>query len=104
MPGTGRPAWTYTKAALNAAGTDNWRGGLTWVGENGPELALHLVERDERNGMSPASVAALVAKTAERKNPAPLYTAGFQYKVFTLLIRLLPRRFASYLVGKIYGG
>ena len=22
----------------NAAGNDNWRGGLTWVGENGPEL------------------------------------------------------------------
>lgn len=25
-------------AAYNAAGTDNWRGGLTWVGETGPEL------------------------------------------------------------------
>ena len=24
--------------AHNAAGTDTWRGGLTWVGENGPEL------------------------------------------------------------------
>lgn len=24
----------------NAAGTDNWRGGMTWVGENGPELAI----------------------------------------------------------------
>ena len=23
---------------LNAIGTDNWRGGLTWTGENGPEL------------------------------------------------------------------
>lgn len=23
---------------VNAAGTDNWRGGLTWVGESGPEL------------------------------------------------------------------
>lgn len=23
----------------NAGGTDNWKGGLTWVGENGPELA-----------------------------------------------------------------
>jgi hypothetical protein len=23
---------------INAAGTDNWRGGLTWVGESGPEL------------------------------------------------------------------
>ena len=22
----------------NAGGTDNWRGGLTWVGESGPEL------------------------------------------------------------------
>lgn len=22
----------------NASGTDNWRGGLTWVGENGPEI------------------------------------------------------------------
>ena len=68
------------------------------------EKSVSVMEHDERNGMSPASVAALVAKTAERKNPAPLYTAGFQYKVFTLLIRLLPRRFASYLVGKIYGG
>ncbi|WP_207637073.1 phage tail tape measure protein [Desulfosporosinus sp. OT] len=26
------------KAARNANGTDNWRGGLTWVGEEGPEL------------------------------------------------------------------
>lgn len=25
-------------AGRNAAGTDNWRGGLTWVGESGPEL------------------------------------------------------------------
>ena len=25
-------------AAYNASGTDNWRGGLTWVGEGGPEL------------------------------------------------------------------
>ena len=24
----------------NASGNDNWRGGLTWVGENGPELAV----------------------------------------------------------------
>ena len=24
--------------SYNAAGTDNWRGGLTWVGEAGPEL------------------------------------------------------------------
>ena len=26
-------------AGYNAAGDRNWRGGLTWVGEGGPELA-----------------------------------------------------------------
>jgi phage-related protein len=27
-----------TRIGANAKGTDNWRGGLTWVGEEGPEL------------------------------------------------------------------
>ena len=27
-----------SKAGYNAAGTESWRGGLTWVGESGPEL------------------------------------------------------------------
>lgn len=31
-------AWKVTNG-YNAAGDSNWRGGLTWVGENGPELA-----------------------------------------------------------------
>lgn len=32
--------WSYNPelGAWNAAGTDDWRGGLTWVGEAGPEL------------------------------------------------------------------
>lgn len=29
---------TSIKVGNNAKGTDNWRGGLTWVGERGPEL------------------------------------------------------------------
>lgn len=28
----------YVSNGFNASGNDNWRGGLTWVGENGPEL------------------------------------------------------------------
>lgn len=35
-------AWTAvvkaSKVGQNAKGTDNWRGGMTWVGEEGPEL------------------------------------------------------------------
>lgn len=30
--------WHDTNIGQNAAGTDSWRGGLTWVGESGPEL------------------------------------------------------------------
>ena len=32
--------WSYNEelGAWNASGNDNWRGGLTWVGEAGPEL------------------------------------------------------------------
>ena len=32
-------AYDSGRVGRNAAGTDNWRGGLTWVGENGPEPA-----------------------------------------------------------------
>lgn len=35
---TGRYYNLSTGNYVNAAGTDYWRGGLTWVGENGPEL------------------------------------------------------------------
>ena len=31
-------AYDSGRVGRNAAGTDNWRGGITWVGENGPEL------------------------------------------------------------------
>jgi len=36
----GNSGWTYNSeiGAWNAGGNDNWRGGLTWVGESGPEL------------------------------------------------------------------
>ena len=38
-PETGKYVGNYGYAnGFNAGGTDNWRGGLTWVGESGPEL------------------------------------------------------------------
>lgn len=37
--GNGSYEWWYNYVyGRNAAGTDNWRGGATWVGENGPEI------------------------------------------------------------------
>ena len=37
-PATGRYYNINTGWYVNAPGTDYWRGGMTWVGENGPEL------------------------------------------------------------------
>lgn len=38
--GSDYAGWTWNEelGAWNASGNDNWRGGLTWVGEAGPEL------------------------------------------------------------------
>ncbi len=46
----------------NARGTDNWRGGLTWVGERGPELlnlprGSQIIPNHKTKGVSPAGVA-----------------------------------------------
>ena len=64
--------------------------------------AVAAMERDERGGMSPGDVAAVIVKAAEIKRPAPFYTAGGKYKVLALLFRLLPVRLAYYVVGKMY--
>jgi TP901 family phage tail tape measure protein len=37
-PALGGSAKSVFNVGTNAAGTDNWRGGPTWVGENGPEI------------------------------------------------------------------
>lgn len=60
------------------------------------------MEKDERGGMTPEYVAKQIVKAAEKKNPAPLYTIGFKYKIFTVLFRILPGRFSYWIVSKMY--
>ena len=45
----------YSRIGSNAKGTSNWRGGLTWVGEEGPEIVdLPRGSRVYPNGTYPA--------------------------------------------------
>ena len=60
------------------------------------------MEKDERNGMTPDTTAGVIVKAATDPNPAPLYTAGFKYKVFMMLFRLLPARLSYFIVSKMY--
>lgn len=60
------------------------------------------MEKDEKNGMTPDSVAKLVVKLAEKKHVSPLYTAGLQYKTLVFLSRFFPHKLAVKIVGGMY--
>ena len=64
--------------------------------------AVAKMEQDERNGMPPDAVAALILKLADKKRVSPLYTVGLSYKALVFLKRLFPVSFASKIVGGMY--
>ena len=66
------------------------------------DAAVASMERDERGGIPPAKVASVIVRAACKKNPAPLYVAGFKYRLLLGLYNLLPARAAVWLVGKFY--
>ena len=66
------------------------------------EAAVASMERDERNGIPVEKVAAVIVRAGLKKNPAPLYVAGFKYRLLLALYNLLPARAAVWLVGKFY--
>lgn len=59
------------------------------------------MEKDERNGMNPEVIGAYIAKIAEKKC-APICVAGVQYKILSLLCRVLPCSLRGKIVGVIY--
>jgi short-subunit dehydrogenase len=64
--------------------------------------AVAKMEKDEQNGYSPAVVAKVVYKVMERKNPPLRVAVGFSYKALMFLKRLLPDRFALWIITKLY--
>lgn len=64
--------------------------------------SVGVMVRDEMNGPEPIVIAKAILKLFRRKNPPVRTTVGFQYKLFVFLKRLLPDRFALYIVSKMY--
>jgi short-subunit dehydrogenase len=64
--------------------------------------SVQVMEKDEHNGMDPEYAAKVINKLISRRK-MPLYkTIGFKYKIFIIMHKLLPARFANYVVGSIY--
>lgn len=67
------------------------------------EKSVRTMERDEQNGMPPEALAKRAYCIASRRNPKPLYSCGFSYKLFCVLAKLLPNRLVNWILYKIYG-
>jgi len=66
------------------------------------DKSVAVMENDECNGMDPEVAAKTIDRLVQKKK-MPLYkTVGFKYKIFVLLHKLLPAKFANYVVGEIY--
>lgn len=61
------------------------------------------MERDEETGMDPAKAGACIARIALKKSVKPLYAIRFDYKVLSVLARVLPVRLLNWAVYLLYG-
>lgn len=69
---------------------------------NSISRSVSTMEKDEQNGIKPIKIAKKIHKIAKKRRVKPLYVAGFKYKLFVVLAKVLPTRLVNYIVGKIY--
>ena len=67
------------------------------------EKSVGKMASDEKNGMSPDTIAKLIYKMANKKNPPVYVVGGISYKILVRLSKILPKSFVVFLIGKIYG-
>lgn len=68
------------------------------------EQSVKKMEERERNGIPANKLAKKIYRMAIQPwRPRPLSSYGVNYSTFSVLFRLLPRRFSNWLVGKVYG-
>lgn len=65
--------------------------------------SVAVMEKDERGGMKPEVAGAYIAKIALKKKVKPLYAIGFVYKLFCVLMKILPIGLSNKIIGMIYG-
>ena len=64
--------------------------------------AVQKMEKDERNGPSPAAAARALLKLSSRKHPPPRTVIGFGNKLLAMLRRFLPDRLILFILSMIY--
>lgn len=93
MPGDIRTGFTDAR-------NKNLEGDDIYGGRIGRSVAG--MEKDERNGMSADAAGRFISKLALKRITKPIYAIGTQYRVFTILSRILPERLVCFIIGKMY--
>ena len=93
MPGDTQTGFTDVRRKC-PEGDDVYKGAIT--------RSVMKMEKDERGGMSPEIAGRLIARLAEKKRIAPLYTVGFLYKCLALVFKLLPVALSNRILGMMY--
>ncbi|MBR4079447.1 MAG: SDR family oxidoreductase [Christensenellaceae bacterium] len=93
MPGDVKTGFTKQRHKSNA-GSELYQDKI--------EASIAVMERDEQNGMTPEYVARYIRRISDKRSVRPLYSAGFLYKIFYMLNKLLPQRLVNWIVSVMY--
>lgn len=88
------------KTGFTAAREKSYAGDDIYGGAIGRSVSV--MEKDEQNGMSPETIAAVIYKTANKRKVKPLYTVGIQYRILAFLNKILPHSFVNFVIRKMY--
>jgi len=93
MPGDVRTGFTAARQK-SLAGEDLYGDVIT--------RAVAAMERDEQNGLHPRAVAQKILRAARSRHPRPFYIVGGKYRLFGVLLKLLPQRLSTWIIGRMY--
>lgn len=89
-----------TKTGFTGARKKEFEGEDVYGGRITSSIAV--MEKDEETGMRPESVARTIVRIANKKHIRPLYTAGFTYKLFVAVHKLLGTTAVNRIISVLY--
>lgn len=66
------------------------------------QRSVSKMEADERNGMDAKKAGLYIAKIAVRNHVKQIYALRMDYKIAAMIAKVLPARFLSFVIGKLY--
>lgn len=95
-----QPGDTKTKFTVNRKMTEKSLSGTPY--ESRMRHSIRVMEKDEKNGKDPISVAKTIYRVIKRKNPPVAVTVGFKYKIVSLLFKIVPTKLRESIIARIY--